>query len=225
MIELDQHEASYLSICKHFLAIYTTPIIKDDVPKRNETLVNAVLYLTLAPYNNEQSDLIHRVQADPVLDDLKTYKELLSLFTTAEVMRWKDLCARSERALRTDTPGSVVFNPSTEEGNKRWADLKTRMVEHNIHVMSKYYTRIHIKRMAALLDLTEAETEEFLSTLVVNKTVEAKVDRLAGTVSFQRPKDPNDVLNDWSHSVNELMTLVNRATHLITKEQMVHKMA
>ena len=39
-----------------------------------QTLVNAVLYLTLAPYNNEQSDLIHRVQADPVLDDLKTYK-------------------------------------------------------------------------------------------------------------------------------------------------------
>jgi 26S proteasome regulatory subunit N5 len=79
--------------------------------------------------------------------------------------------------------------------------------------------------MAILLDLTEAETEEFLSNLVVSKTVEAKIDRLEGTVSFQRPKEPNDLLNDWSHSVNELMSLVNKATHLITKEGMVHQAA
>jgi len=59
---------------------------------------------------------------------------------------------------------------------------------------------------------------------VVSKTVEAKIDRLEGTVSFQRPKEPNDILNDWSHSVNALMGLVNKATHLITKEEMVHKM-
>jgi len=91
--------------------------------------------------------------------------------------------------------------------------------------MSKYYTRVHLKRMATLLDLTVAETEEFLSNLVVSKTVEAKIDRLAGTVSFQRPKDPNDVLNEWSHNANSLMTLVNKATHLITKEEMIHKMA
>jgi len=146
------------------------------------------------------------------------------MFTTSEVMRWKDLCHHYEQPLRGVSPGSIIFSPTTEDGNKRWADLKIRVVEHNIHVMSKYYTRVHIKRMAALLDLTEAETEEFLSNLVVSKTVEAKIDRRDGVVSFQRQKDPNEVLNDWSHSVNQLMTLVNKATHLITKEEMVHKM-
>lgn len=36
MIELDQHDGSYLAICKHYLAIYNTPIIKDDPVKCKE---------------------------------------------------------------------------------------------------------------------------------------------------------------------------------------------
>ncbi len=67
------------------------------------------------------------------------------------------------------------------------------------------------------------ETEEFLSNLVVNKTVTAKIDRLDGVVNFQKSKDPNDILNDWSQNINQLMGLVSKTTHLITKEEMVHK--
>ncbi len=33
MIELDQHEGAYLDICKHYRAIYDTPIIKEDAEK------------------------------------------------------------------------------------------------------------------------------------------------------------------------------------------------
>jgi len=224
MIELDQHEGSYLLIAKHYLAIYGTAVVKEDTTKRNEILTCVVLYLILSPYGNEQNDLIHRVMADPVLEELTVYKELLTLFTTNEVMRWAELCQRYEQSLRSVVPGSKVFDATKEDGNKRWADLKIRVVEHNIHVMSKYYTRVHLKRMAVLLDLQEAEVEEFLSNLVVSKTVEAKIDRLDGTLSFQRTKDPNDVLNEWSSNVNSLMNLVNKATHLISKEEMVHKM-
>ena len=67
------------------------------------------------------------------------------------------------------------------------------------------------------------ETEEFLSRLVVNGTVTAKIDRLGGVIDFRKHKDPNDILNDWSNNINTLMKLVNKTTHLITKEEMVHK--
>lgn len=97
------------------------------------------------------------------------------------------------------------------------------MVEHNIRIMATYYTRITLKRMANLLALTEAETEDFLSTMVVNKTVEAKTDRLDGVVDFVKHQDPNDMLNNWSHSVSELLSLVMKTTHLVNKEEMVHK--
>lgn len=67
------------------------------------------------------------------------------------------------------------------------------------------------------------ETEDFLSNLVVNKTVQAKTDRLAGVVCFTQNKDPNDVLNEWSNHLNSLMQIVNKTTHLINKEEMIHK--
>ncbi|XP_022313454.1 26S proteasome non-ATPase regulatory subunit 12-like [Crassostrea virginica] len=227
MIELDEHEGSYLSICKHYRAVYETPEIKDDKDKMREALRYVVLYLILAPYDNEQSDLIHRVKEDKNLEEIPVYKELLKCFTTSELINWKQLCTTYESELKfgsASSPATHVFNTKLEGGAKRWTDLKNRVVEHNIRVMAKYYTRIRTKRMAELLDLAESETEEFLSNLVVNKTVQAKIDRLEGIVHFSQHKDPSDILNDWSFNINTLMQLVNKTNHLITKEEMVHKL-
>ena len=66
-------------------------------------------------------------------------------------------------------------------------------------------------------------TIEFLSKMVVDKAVEAKVDRLDGIVHFSRNQDPNEMLNDWSHNISDLMGLVMKTTHLINREEMVHK--
>lgn len=68
------------------------------------------------------------------------------------------------------------------------------------------------------------ETELFLSELVVSKTVFARIDRPAGIVTFSAHKESNEILNEWSHNLNTLMQLLNRTTHLITKEEMVHKL-
>lgn len=51
--------------------------------------------------------------------------------------------------------------------------------------MSMYYTRITLKRMSELLGLSETETEEALSQLVVSSVVRAKIDRPAGVVHFR----------------------------------------
>lgn len=227
MIELDEHEGSYLAICKHYRAVYDTPEIKENKDKMREALRYVVLYMILAPYDNEQSDLIHRIKEDRNLEEIPKYRELLKCFTTTEIIHWKQLCNTYESELKfgsTNGPATHVFNTKLEGGAKRWTDLKNRVVEHNIRVMAKYYTRVHTKRMAELLDLTESETEEFLSSLVTNKTVQAKMDRLEGIINFTQQKDPNDILNDWSYNINTLMQLVNKTNHLITKEEMVHKL-
>uniref|UniRef100_A0A8I6A4T8 26S proteasome non-ATPase regulatory subunit 12 n=1 Tax=Rattus norvegicus TaxID=10116 RepID=A0A8I6A4T8_RAT len=226
MIQLDQHEGSYLSICKHYRAIYDTPCIQAESDKWQQALKSVVLYVILAPFDNEQSDLVHRISSDKKLEEIPKYKDLLKLFTTMELMRWSTLVEDYGVELRkgsSETPATDVFS-STEEGEKRWKDLKNRVVEHNIRIMAKYYTRITMKRMAQLLDLSVDESEAFLSNLVVNKTIFAKVDRLAGVINFQRPKDPNNLLNDWSQKLNSLMSLVNKTTHLIAKEEMIHNL-
>ena len=38
MIEMDQHECSYLSICRHYRAIFDTPSIQDDTEKKNDVI-------------------------------------------------------------------------------------------------------------------------------------------------------------------------------------------
>jgi len=77
--------------------------------------------------------------------------------------------------------------------------------------------------MAELLGLSENAAEEALNTMVVGGSVSAKIDRLDGVVDFRREKDPNEVLNEWSSSISEIMALVMQTTHLINKEEMVHK--
>jgi len=227
MIELNQHEGSYLSICKHYRAILNTPVVQEDAEERKRILRHVVLYLVLSPYDNEQADLTQRVKVDSKdLETIPRYKELLDLFTTSELINWGSLCSSFDSELKkgsVDSPPTDVFDINTEEGKKRWRDLKDRVVEHNILIMAKYYTRINLQRMAELLDLSVAESEEFLSGLVVNGSVRAKTDRLASVVHFTPDKDPNDILNEWSSNVTALMNLVNRTTHLINKEEMVHK--
>uniref|UniRef100_A0A0V0G3D9 Putative 26s proteasome regulatory complex subunit n=1 Tax=Triatoma dimidiata TaxID=72491 RepID=A0A0V0G3D9_TRIDM len=226
MIELDQHEGLYLSTCKHFRAILATPSVQEDKKQCEEVVQNVVLHLILAPYDNEQADLTHRVLADKLLDLLPPYKELLRLFTNAELIKWSGLCEVYETLLKTgsgDIKPTQVFTPGTELGEKRWKHLRSRVVEHNIRVMAKYYTRITLKRMSELLDMSIEEAEETLSEMVVNKSVTAKTDRPAGVVSFTSTQQPNDVLNEWARNLTDLMTLLNHTTHLINKEHMIHK--
>jgi 26S proteasome regulatory subunit N5 len=78
--------------------------------------------------------------------------------------------------------------------------------------------------MSELLNLPENEVEDFLSTMVVKGSVEAKTDRLEGVVNFKKTQNPNDLLNDWSFNISELMSHVQKTTHLINKEEMVHKL-
>lgn len=223
MIEIDQHNAKYLDICRHYQAVFQTSSIKEDSIKRQQTLKNVVLYAILAPFDNEQSDLIHRVSKEKCLDEILEYKKLLKAFTTLELISWNFIVTQYEILLRQGTPACLatdVFEPNTESGEKRWKDFKSRIVEHNIRIMAKYYNRIRLQRMSQLLNLSTDEAEEVLSYMVVNKTIWAKVDRLEGVVNFSAQKHPNEILNDWSRNLNTLMNLVGKTNHLINKEEM-----
>lgn len=225
MIALDQNDSSYLKICQHFRAILDSKSIRADAAKKTEVLKNVVIYAILAPYDNEQSDLLHRILQDKSLDDVPEYKDLLKLFSTPELIRWSFIAQTYESTLRRGTPQSPATNAlsADADGQKRWSDLKARVVEHNIRIMSKYYSRVTVRRMSQLLDLTPQETEETLSTLVSKKTVWAKVDRLEEVVSFSAYKDPSDVLNDWSHDISSLMQQICKINHLINKEEMINQ--
>ena len=91
--------------------------------------------------------------------------------------------------------------------------------------MFPYCSKEHIHKNSVhscMCILYIQESEDFLSQLVTKKTIYARIDRPAGIVTFRQNKDPNEVLNEWSHNLNSLMALVSKTTHLINKEEMVH---
>ena len=74
MIEMDLHEKNYFDVCQHYKHSYETPRIKQDQEKMKQALKYVVLYLALSPYNNEQSDFLHRLFLDKNLENIPKYK-------------------------------------------------------------------------------------------------------------------------------------------------------
>jgi 26S proteasome regulatory subunit N5 len=64
MIELCQHEHDYMSICRHYQAIFNTTSVQEEESQWQAALKNMVLYVLLAPYDHEQSDLLHRIHEE-----------------------------------------------------------------------------------------------------------------------------------------------------------------
>ena len=183
--------------------------------------------MILASYDNEQSDLLHRIQRDLRNSRIQKEASLLKYFTVQELMRWPmvaqsfgpHLCATDVFSSEKPPPGG------DEKPFQRWQDLRKRVIEHNVRVVAKYYTRIQFSRLTELLDLSEDETEKYISDLVTAKTIYAKIDRPARLVSFKKPADADDVLNDWSSNMKSLLGLLERIDHLITKEEMMARIA
>jgi hypothetical protein len=81
----------------------------------------------------------------------------------------------------------------------------------NVRTIAKYYTRIALSRLQALLDLDIQQTEETLARLVVGGTIWARVDRPAGIVNFRAKRSAEDVMNDWSSDMQKLLGLVEKS--------------
>ncbi|KAF8419648.1 PCI domain-containing protein [Tirmania nivea] len=216
-IQLAKQDDKYLDCCKHYRQVYDTPSVLEDPQKLRKVLERIVYYIILAPYDNEQSDLLHRIYQDPRLLTIPHHKSFLKCFTINELMRWPLIADAYGPELRS----TDVFAVGGLKSEQRWADLRKRVIEHNVRIVAKYYTRIKMDRLKVLLDLDEDETESYLSQMVTQKTVYAKIDRPARIVSFAKPRDANDVLNEWSGNMKSLLGLLERIDHLITKEEMM----
>ncbi|KAJ8083731.1 proteasome regulatory particle subunit [Marasmius tenuissimus] len=202
MIQHALHYSSYLDVAKYYHKVWETPSIKEDAnDKGKAALEHIVYYVVLAPHDNEQSDMLHRLFIDPALEKLQLHYNLVKCFTTRELMRWPGIVQLYGEFLR-QTPVFTI--------EKRWEDLHTRIIEHNIRVVATYYTRITIPRLTSLLDLTRKQTEEILARLVVSKTIWARIDRPAEIISFRQPRSAEDVMNDWSSDMQKLLGLVEK---------------
>ncbi|GIK01113.1 hypothetical protein Aspvir_005145 [Aspergillus viridinutans] len=221
-IILANHDYKYLDVCKHYREVLDTESVQNNPEQLRAVLARIVYYIVLSPYDNEQSDLLHRIQQDSRLSLVPVEARLIKLFTVPELMRWPMVAEQfGPHLCNTDVFNAQPSQSAEDQAHKRWQDLRKRVIEHNVRVVAKYYTRIQMGRLTELLDLTEEETEKYISELVTSKTIYAKIDRPARLVNFAKPRDADDVLNEWSSDMKSLLGLLERIDHLITKEEMM----
>jgi 26S proteasome regulatory subunit N5 len=117
-----------------------------------------------------------------------------------------------------------AHHPMLAEFPDRQIHFRNRASEHDLLVVATYYTRVRLDRLSKLVGLTPEHTERFVMTLVADKTLYAKMDRLEGLIVFQRQLNCADVVKEWNTNVERCVNLVDRAAHLVVKERMLHNL-
>jgi len=217
MVDFWHHENNYLEIARCYQHIYNTPNIKKDQEAHKKYLSLMVAYILLAPYDGEQSDIINRIRLDDNLEQLPEFFNLVKLFLNTEILPWTVI----DQQYRPLLSKLVAFSGDGSE--TRWADLKTRVTEHNLRTVAGYYSQITTERLGQLLNTDQDGTEAAIATLVNNKSIYAKINRSQGIVSFVRRSDPAEILNDWGSNVSDLLGRVETVCHLIHRERMTAK--
>jgi 26S proteasome regulatory subunit N5 len=212
LAEYHRHEKDALELAKDFYAIYSTPTILKDDAKWKEALQSAVLFLALSPYGNEQQDMMNRITADPLLEQLPSSQALIQLMLKQEIINYPLV----HQAEIESWPAFAVGDLA-----QHWKEIfHRRIIQHNIRVVSKYYKRIHGARLAQLLGLPVDRLEEEISMMVSDGSVYAKIDRPKDIVRFSAAQMPEAVLTSWAADIDKLLDLVESTTQLIQKENM-----
>lgn len=231
LLKINSYEKDYITSVKNSLLLMELSAIK-EAPDYKDLLVSIVYTIVLSPYDNYQLDLIHKIKANSVFSKnvgTKIFK-LLEIFTTNELIQWG--------RLETEYRDLFSQSPMFSENDENLKNLQKRVIEHNLRIISKYYSFIELKRVAQLLQLDVAETETNISSLVNQGMISGKINRPQGIVKFEKTgtsaglgqlgqlangaDDMNELLNNWVYDIDKLLEEVDSIGHLINKEEMMY---
>ncbi|KAI3424561.1 PCI domain-containing protein [Psidium guajava] len=149
MIRYYSHNNDYLEICRCYKAIYDIPSVKGNPEQWIPVLRKICWYLVLSPHDPMQSSLLNATLEDKNLSEIPQFRLLLKQLVTMEVIQWTALWSTFKDEF--DNEKSMLGGALVEKAAE---DLRQRIIEHNIIVVSKYYSRITLQRLAELLCLS-----------------------------------------------------------------------
>lgn len=214
--------------------------IEPDMQLAEDALRLAVVFAVLTP---AADDLIKALSSEPrisgAVQGFSMYRDLLQTFIVRDIVRWPAVEAAFGAELHFKFPHIFGVFQQIKDSNldsdkndsaRRWADLKQRVIEYNIRLISTVYTRIHLHRMAQLLDMTIEDTESKLCELLsavadVSKekspSLWARIDRNTQIVTFTPISGVESLLKSWDSRINSIATILSQTTHQIAKEEML----
>jgi len=218
MISYYKHGKNFLEIAKCLWQIYET--VKEE-EKKLSYLQLLVIFVILSPHDNEQSDFINRLNTDVLLEKIIESKQLLKQFLTIEIMEWKFINEKTQAIFSDFEPLKKLLQ---DDWAMFWEEFHLRVLEHNIRVVEKYYTRITLPKLCQFLSLDAKETEYHVGRLMVSGSIYAKIDRPHNIIVFRKAQSPAEKLNNWGRDIDSLLKIVETTCHLIERENMIYKL-
>jgi len=191
----------------------------DDVStnrdKKLQALKATIVFSVLSPYSMDQQQMLNTIRMDPLLEKVgDAFKNIIKVFLKNEIIAYP-------APYQAELESISVF--SLGDLQEHWHELfHTRIIQHNIRVVAKYYKRIHGKRLSELLGLDPVSTEKEVASMVSDGALFAKIDRPKDIIRFSETKTPEAILSDWGSDISKLLNLVDSTSHLIQKENMTH---
>lgn len=94
-----------------------------------------------------------------------------------------------------------------------------QLIQHNVRVIEKYYSRIHLLKLAQLVGVSLQRAEAEICDMVVSKRISARINRLEGIVAFNHKKQfTNDRLSSWNYDIKVTLDKIENTCHLINRE-------
>ena len=154
MVKYFIHEKETLEASKAYQTIFDTinktPVEEDQVPldpagqRKKQSFRNFVIYLLVSPYTNEKVDLLNIVEAmyPRELEQEELLSKFVRKFLTFELMPLYEETIQSEMSI------FEPFQERTMHAKNHMIELVRQLVQHNIRVIEKYYSRISLGRMS-----------------------------------------------------------------------------
>jgi 26S proteasome regulatory subunit N5 len=215
------HEEEWVEVSNCYKNILDTP----DLPEAQsiDVLVGAVMFLLLAPLSVSQlagvKNLLEKNKR--MFDSIPVIRDFAKSFLNNALIRTVD--PSIAKLVHVFGDSQLNADRGISSGQSRLNLLEKRIIQFNlIKVLSQFYSRMRLERLAGILGITVERAEIEMTELVTNKALRVKIDRPAGIVSFHPRVSPQAKLDQWAGNINRALDLVESTSNLIQKEIQLH---
>ena len=152
--------------------------------------------------------------------------------TTDSAMAMTDVAGGESKEESKDGSSSTTGASEEEslvvhDASQRQRDFHKRIVQHNMRIISAYYTRITAARFSSLLQLPIDSAELYLSEMVSSGQLYVRIDRPKGEYVFRREEAAGTggvgEIAELTGNIEQLLKLVETTNHMINKEMTTHR--
>lgn len=228
IITFTNFDRNPLEASKAHLAIY-------NVTGEESQFQAAIINLACAKASVEQISIIKGIVSEHSRKKnslkVQTYLTFVSHFVAQEVIQWPFPDSRiifENKLLKegfAESKDLLSHKKKLSSDNNAWRYymLFDRIMQHDIRIIAKYYSRISLNRLVLLLNLSSSELERQIGFMVYDSDFQVKVNRVEGIVSFEGKVPLATNLVSWTAALGELVSIVDETCHLVHKENMLYE--